>query len=140
MPMLNEKHHVDVRPKHHCSSKREILIQCLDDYGELHRLYAYMHRATLITIYLVNVGVEHTLLFTCCDCECVANTLIRANLWPATPHYPRYAFSFALLDWAESLLLECQVALKDFYNALKFRCPFHISKVFFDMYKDQCVK
>ena len=50
--------------------------------------------------------------------------LVRAQLWPASPSYPRYAFSFKLLDWAESLLLECQVALKDFCQALYFRCPY----------------
>ena len=43
-------------------------------------------------------------------------TLVRAELWPATPTSPKFAFSFALLDWAESLLLEAQVSLKDFCN------------------------
>jgi hypothetical protein len=52
-------------------------------------------------------------------------TLARAHLWPASPSYPQYAFSFSLLDWAESLLLECQVALKDFCQAIYSRCPYH---------------
>ena len=59
----------------------------------------------------------------CCNCEPLAVTLIRAQLWPATPHYPNFTFSFKLLDLAESLLLECQVALRDFCNALYFRSP-----------------
>ena len=73
----------------------------------------------------------HKLHFTCCNCEPLAITLARAQLWPASPHNPRYAFSFAVLDWAESLMVECQVALKDFCNALKLLCPFHLLKVFF---------
>ena len=44
-------------------------------------------------------------------------------------YYPGYVFSFNLLDWAESLLLECQVTLKDFCQALYFRCPYSIVKV-----------
>ena len=39
------------------------------------------------------------------------------------------AFTFALLDWAEALMLECQVALKDFCNCLKFKSPFQTLKV-----------
>ena len=33
MPLLNLDRHVDVKPMHGCSSKREILIHCLDSYG-----------------------------------------------------------------------------------------------------------
>lgn len=73
--------------------------------------------------------MEHKILFVHCNCEPLAVTLSRAELWPATPTNPRYAFSFALLEWAEALLLEAQVALKDFCNSLKFRCLFHLIKV-----------
>lgn len=82
---------------------------------------------------LLNAGIEHKVWYTFCDCEPIAVTLTRASLWPSTPHNPRYAFTFALLDWAEALMLECQVALKDFCSALKFRCPFDTSKVNFKM-------
>ena len=58
--------------------------------------------------------MQHKFQFVYCDCEPLAVTLSRAKLWPATPLNPRFAFSFALFDWAEALLLECQVALKDF--------------------------
>lgn len=92
----------DVRPHHHCVTKRDVSIHCLDEYG-----------------------LEHELVFVFCECEPLAVTLARAHLWPATPQNPRYAFTFALLDWAEALLLECQVSLKDFCSALKFRSPFH---------------
>lgn len=72
------------------------------------------------------LGTEHKLLFMSCGCEPLAVTMARAELWPATPSNPRYAFSFSLLDWMEALLLEAQVSVKDFWNTLKFRCPFHL--------------
>lgn len=64
-----------------------------------------------------------------CNCEPLAVTLVRARLWPATPHHPKYAFTFNLLDLAESMLLECQVALRDFCNALYFRSPHPVLQV-----------
>ena len=67
--------------------------------------------------------------FASCSCEPLPVTMARAQLWPATPRNPRYGFSFGLLDLAESLLLECQVALKDFCAALKLRCPISIPRV-----------
>ena len=73
--------------------------------------------------------MEHPLLIVCCDFEPLPLTLVRARLWPARSYYPRYVFSFNLLDWAELLLLECQVALKDFCQALYFRCPYSIVKI-----------
>ena len=56
--------------------------------------------------------------------------MVRARLWPATPQYPRLAFCFEMLDWAEALLLECQVALKDLCKAMQFLCHHFIAKVF----------
>ncbi len=73
--------------------------------------------------------MEHTVQVLCCDCEPLPITLVRARLWPATPSYPKYAFTFSLLDWAEALLLECHVSLKDFCSALYFRCPYAVAKV-----------
>ena len=75
------------------------------------------------------LGMEHKMHFTYCLCETLAKTMCRAKLWPATPTNPQYAFSFALLDWVEALLLECQVSVKDFCNALTFRVPFHTEMV-----------
>lgn len=43
---------------------------------------------------------------------------------PVLKNRAQLAFTFDLLDWTEALLLECQVALKDFCGALYFRCPF----------------
>ena len=62
-------------------------------------------------------------------------TLVRARLWPATPQNPHYAFCFDLLDWAEALLLECQVSLKDLCEALYFKCPHLVIKVSLFLFK-----
>ena len=55
-----------------------------------------------------SVGVQHPIDIVCCDCEPLAVTLVKAHLWPATPQYPKFAFTFKFLDLAEALLLECQ--------------------------------
>ena len=41
----------------------------------------------------------------------------------------QYAFTFELLNWYEALLLECQVALKDFCQALAYKLPYLVVKV-----------
>ena len=55
--------------------------------------------------------------------------MVRARLWPASPRFPQLAFTFDLLDWAEALLLECQVAVREFCRALYFKCPMLVAKV-----------
>ena len=70
-------------------------------------------------------GNQHNLSVVFCHCEPEAVTLIRYNLWPATPSSPIQAFHFDLLDWLEALLLECQVAVKDFVHALELRRPWY---------------
>ena len=55
--------------------------------------------------------------------------MVRARIWPASPQYPQLAFTFDLLDHIEALLLECHVAVKDFCEALFFKCPFVVEKV-----------
>ena len=65
----------------------------------------------------------------CCPCEPVVATMVHARLWPAAPQRPHLAFTFELLDWAEALLLECQVPLKDLCKAVYFKCPHLVVKV-----------
>ncbi len=75
------------------------------------------------------IGEEHNISFVSCSCEPLVVTMARARLWPSTPQRPHLAFTFELLDWAEALLLECQVALKDFCKALFLKCPHLMQKV-----------
>ena len=62
--------------------------------------------------------------------------MVQARLWPASAHQARLAFSFDLLDWAEALLLECQVSVHDFYKALYFKCPHLVFKVSNHVFKN----
>ncbi|CAI8020679.1 hypothetical protein GBAR_LOCUS12350 [Geodia barretti] len=66
-------------------------------------------------------GMPQTVSVTFCECEPDALTLMRLRYWPGTPKRPAVAFSFALMDWLELLLLECQVAVKDFATVLELR-------------------
>ena len=79
--------------------------------------------------YNIIVGKEQSVLFTYCGCEALAITLARAELWPATPSSPRCEFYFSLLEWAERLLVEAQVSLKDFCNSLSYQWHFPEFKV-----------
>ena len=88
-----------------------------------------INNCILYTIITSFTGIEHNICFVHCQFEPLPVTMVRACLWPSSPQYPHFAFSFDLLDWAEALLLECQVALKDLCKALYFRCPHLVNKV-----------
>ena len=74
----------------------------------------------------------HKIYLLTCNCEPLAVSLVRANLWPATPTNPKLAFTFNLLEWAEALMVECHLALKYFCTSLHYRCPFVSFKVYCD--------
>ena len=84
---------------------------------------------SLIKKNFVYVGEEHNVTFLYCSCEPLIVTMARARVWPSAPKRPQLGFTFELLDWAEALLLECQVALKDFCSAIYFKCPHVVKKV-----------
>ena len=84
---------------------------------------------SLYTTLPCDIGYEHNILLICCQCEPVVVTMVRARLWLAAPQRPHLAFTFELLDWAEALLLECQVSLMDFCKALCFKYPHLVVKV-----------
>ena len=70
-------------------------------------------------------GIQHHLMAPFCRCEDETITLHLMKLWPATPQQPSLAFQFQLLDSYESLLLECQVALRDFVTSLDVNLPWY---------------
>ena len=104
----------------------------------------HIPRSYTLLIRVVNCcfsGVEHQLQFISCACEPLPLTLVRARLWRGSAQFPRYAFTFGLLDWAEALLLECQVAMKDFCTALYFKCSFQQPQVkLIPFYAQECSK
>ena len=85
-------------------------------------MFLFVIKYICITIIII-IGIEHHLKLRCCKCEPIAMTMVRARLWPGSPTNPRLSFTFELLDWAEALLLECQVAVKDLCAALAYKCP-----------------
>ena len=85
-----------------------------------------MNRNHLYTLLqLLFIGIHHKIKFHFCSCYNEAVTLIKLGFFPATPKQLEVAFQFQLLDLLEALLLECQVAIKDFTNALECQtnCP-----------------
>ena len=68
-------------------------------------------------------------MFASCSCEPLVTTMVRARIWPSTAQRPQLAFTFDLMDWIESLLLECHVSLHDICKALYFKCPHLVVKV-----------
>ena len=83
-----------------------------------------MYNAKQTHTIIINQGGEHTVRFATCAC---AVTKVRAHIWPSSPQHP--AFSFDIFDWAESLLLECQVLVEDFCKAIQFKCQHLVMRV-----------
>ena len=81
-------------------------------------------------IYLyLNTGVPRQIEFPFCPCEGNAITLIKCRYWPGTPLNPKIAFSFDILDMLQALLLECQVAVQDFTQAMTYLIKAKIFRV-----------
>lgn len=76
-----------------------------------------------------HLGPPRKLNVCFCQCEPDVITLVRLRYWPGTPSRPGIAFSFSLLDWLQALLLECQVPVYDFANALKSLITIKYDKV-----------
>ena len=74
---------------------------------------------------------QHLKVISFFDCEDDAVTLVRLGLWPGSAVKPTAAFGMKLMDLATQLLLECQVLLLKFWNALASQhsdiLPIHVS-------------
>ncbi|XP_025112708.1 uncharacterized protein LOC112575228 isoform X1 [Pomacea canaliculata] len=56
-----------------------------------------------------------------CSCESDTITLLRHRLWGSSPEIPSVAFKLDVMEWLRALVLECQVSVKGFVNALAIR-------------------
>ena len=123
---------IDVQIRHVCSFTSTVPICCItkkvctcnftcNSFPDLPWLLISLHQQFL--------GEEHKVCFVTFSCEPLVVTMVRANLWPSSPKPPHLAFIFELLDWIEALFLECQVALKDFCQALLFKAISPFEKV-----------
>ena len=61
--------------------------------------------------------------FATCACEPLVVAMVRARIWRSSPQHPHIAFTFDLLDWAEALLLECQVSVEHFCKSYPVLMP-----------------
>ena len=120
--------YLHVLPKHDCSTAKEIELCIVDEDGKKFSNQSIGRHSNTCQLSVL-LGMEHKVRFHCCECEPISVTMVRARIWPASPQYPRLAFTFELMDLLEALLLECHVAVKDFCGALFFKCPFLIEKV-----------
>lgn len=75
-------------------------------------------RNRLITIVDLR-GRQHDVCVTFCDCESDCATLVRHNLWPASPRLPRVAFDMRLMELQNALFLEGQVSVQSFVSSLE---------------------
>lgn len=69
---------------------------------------------------LIPPGRSHPAKITFCECETVAETLIRFGFWPSSPTRPAAAFSLDLLQLMHTLTLECAVSVKGFVNTMRW--------------------
>ena len=68
----------------------------------------------------LTVGVQRDICFESCACIDEPQALIQAGFFPDSPKRPQLAFDMNLFDLLQALLLECQVAVKDFVSALMY--------------------
>lgn len=66
-------------------------------------------------------GFQHEVFAAFCKCESEAVTLVRYNMWPATPQNPTLAIHHQLLEWLEALLLEGCISVDAFCRAIDIK-------------------
>ncbi len=98
---------------HECPTQYKKYVVCVDATGNLQNLYVSM------CCILWFMGIQHQLCVVFCHCEAEPLTLLRLNLWAATPTRPTLAFSTDLLLKMKIMMLDCQVAVMDFAQALE---------------------
>ena len=114
-------------------------------YIILYYVHNFIHNAHVIILYVHKYCGEHnhTITYTFnwalgvprhvevgfCKCKSDAVTLIELGYWPATPSRPNLAFSFLFLDWMEALMLESQIVVQDYCNAVEFMLKDKLNEV-----------
>jgi len=84
--------------------------------------------------FLLYLGANRLVNFRFCSCHSEVQTLTKLGFFPSSPNRPTVAFQFQLLDILESLLLECQVPVKDFLAALACYSPVPFLQVYLLIY------
>ena len=81
-----------------------------------------------VCIHMHASSSQHHVKLQVCEGGPTALTFKHHCLWPTAPTRPGLAFHYELLDWMEALLLESQVAAKDFSTALVAHLSFLYQK------------
>ena len=90
---------------------------CISTYNKNDLFVNYQDSGSL-TINFYLPGFQHLCKVMLCRCEDPANTLLRYNLWPATPTSPKVAFDVRFMEMLSVLQLECHLPAKTFCEAL----------------------
>ena len=98
VPVQRDDCHVDIRPTHQCTHVQakeksffNVLMSMVCFCLKTDKLFMCM---CFCLLFLCYKGIEHKLHFAHCNCEPLAVTLTRAQLWPATPNNLCYACIF----------------------------------------------
>lgn len=75
--------------------------------------------STFLHSKVIFLGLQHYHTMQACNCEDLAVTLVRLGLWPASPTLPRVAFSFDFMLTLRAMVLEGQISLSSFCNAMQ---------------------
>ncbi len=70
-------------------------------------------------ILLIIGNIHKRVAVMVCHCESTMETLIRHNLWPATPADPQLAISIKFLEAIRCLRIECRTSLHAILGAFR---------------------
>ncbi|RMX52982.1 hypothetical protein pdam_00025094, partial [Pocillopora damicornis] len=132
----------------YCGPKQYFCLECANI---LHIIKEYMNKEGMFTPYVVNglplgfqcncgsaeardiVCIDEHVWF--CNCYHPTTTLIKNNLWPASPDKPATAFTFYLMDLMETVFLHCKVSLREFCEAVELLRPSLQPRMVFSIYQ-----
>jgi hypothetical protein len=69
---------------------------------------------------MCDVGREHIVMITFCECELDVSQLVRYGFWPSSPVRPTTAFSIPLLKLVNTLTLECSISVAGMVQTLRW--------------------
>ena len=127
--------HVLSLPKHSCATSYTKNIVCIDHQGNLKNPQKYKNKLQI----MVFQGFQHSVSVSFCSCEPEAVTLVRYNMWPATPANPQLAFHQDLLLWLESLQLEACIGIDAFCRALEHKVGRYVRKKVYTAIMNDCM-
>ena len=78
----------------------------------------YSTNYTCVWVYYLT-GCSHRCIVKLCECESEQETLVRYNLWPATPTITNTAIAFGILENLALLQMESHMPVQSFCQAME---------------------